>query len=131
MLRAITCAIRGAEGDELLWPREVALRAGTLKDWLDETGGVGTFATPLPTQALRTLRAACAHGGKEAIAALSLDETAALLHAANFLEATAVFAAAAQHLCGTLLAGKSVQELRSYLGAARPFRCVQLAVRVW
>ena len=39
------------------------------------------------------------------LASLQLDETVDLLHAANFLEATDVVAAAARHLCGGLLAG--------------------------
>ena len=114
-------AVRSAEGLVLRWPRLAALRAVTLKGWIEETGGEDEFPTPLATQALEALRAACAHEGDEAnspLTVLQLDETAELLHAAHYLEATGVFEAAARHLCGTLLAGKSVDQLRSALGVA-------------
>ena len=91
-------AVRSAEGDELRWPRQAANRAGTLKDWIDETGGEGTFATTVPTEALRALQAACMSDDMQSIAALSVQETANLLDAANFLEATEVSLAGARHL---------------------------------
>ena len=80
-----SCAVRSAEGDVMRWPREAALRAGTLKNWIDETGGAGTFPTPLPAEALQLLRDACAHDGGEAtspIISLPVDGMPALLHAA-------------------------------------------------
>ena len=125
-----SCTVLSAEGAALRWPRRVALRAGTLKDWINDTGGEGEFRTQLTATALEKLRAACAHEGGEAtspIVSLQLDETTDLLHAANFLEATAVLTAAARHLCGTLLAGKSVEELRSALGAANDLSACEQA----
>jgi hypothetical protein len=114
-------AVRSAEGEVLHWPRQVALRAGTLKDWIEDTGGEGEYPTGLlSTKILETLLAACAHDGGDAtspIASLPLEEATDLLFGAHFLDATAVFVAAARHLCGTLLAGKSVDELRSALSA--------------
>ena len=81
-------AVGSAEGAELRWTHRAALCAGAVKDWIDETGGVGTFPTPLPTKALSTLLAACEHDNGAAtspIASLSTDETSDLLHAAHFL----------------------------------------------
>ena len=71
-------------------------------------------------QQFATLRAACAHDGDEAtspLASLPLDEMADMLGGANYLAAEGVSKAAGRHLCGTLLAGKSVDELRSALDA--------------
>ena len=116
-----SCAVRSVEGILLRWPLLAASRAGTLKDWIEDTGGEGTFGTVLSAEALQTLLAACTHDGEEAtspIASLTFDKTIELLRAANFLSATDAMAAASQHLWGTLLAGKSVEELRSTLGAA-------------
>ena len=93
------------------WPRTAALRAGTLRDWMEETDGEGAFPTPLPARAIEALRAACAHDDDEAAspyANLNVDDTTDLMHAAHFLDATAVFKAGAQHLFGRLLAGTSV-----------------------
>ena len=115
-----SCAVRSVEGILLRWPLLAASRAGTLKDWIEDTGGEGTFGTVLSAEALQTLLAACTHDGEEAtspIASLTFDKTIELLRAANFLSATDAMAAASQHLWGTLLAGKSVEELRSTLGA--------------
>ena len=115
------CKVVSVEGNVLCLPHEVALRTDTLKDWIEDTGGEGEYQTPLCAEGLQMLRAVCAHEGDEAtspLASLPLDKTADLLCAANFLAATTVFAAAARHLCGTLLAGKSVDELRSALCAA-------------
>ena len=120
-------AVRSADGVVLLWPRAAVERAGTLKDWFitersgeEETGDEGAFQTTLTAKVLETLRAACAHDGDEAtspLASLPLDETIDVLGGANFIEAEGVSTAASRHLCGTLLAGKSVDELRSALGA--------------
>ena len=41
---------------------KTALRAGTFKDWVDDTGGQGKFPTPLSTTALRTLCTAKPNG---------------------------------------------------------------------
>ena len=109
--------VRSAEGADIRWPREAAERAGTLKGWIEETGGEGTFPTGLRAEILRMLSAACAHDGGEAtspLASLALDDTVDLLQAANFLEATGVLTTA----FNILLADKSVDELRSALGAA-------------
>jgi len=38
------------------WPRAAALRAGTLKDWIESTDHEGTFPTQLPAVTLRMLR---------------------------------------------------------------------------
>ena len=115
-------AVRSAEGMVLHWPRRATLRAGTLKNWIEEMGDKDeeAFPTQLTAKDLETICAVCAHDGDEVtspLASLPLDETTGLLHAANFLEATAVFAAAARRLCDNLLAGKDVDELRSALGA--------------
>ena len=98
--------VLSADGEETRWPRQTALRAGTLKDWVDDTGGQGKFPTPLSTTALRTLCTACAHEGEEAtslVASLPFDEATELLRAAHFLEATGAMMAAAQHLMCTLV----------------------------
>ena len=115
-----------AEGQKIRWPRAAALCAGSLKDWIEDTGGEGAFgsgemmAHNPPATFLKTLRDACAHDGDELgdrLHSLQFHETVGLLHAAHFLAATGVFAAAARHLCCTLLAGKGVDELRLILGA--------------
>ena len=114
-------AVRGADGEVLRWPRQAALRAGTLKDWIEDTRGEGEFPTPLPGRALWLLLEACAHDDAEAgsspASSMQLDEMADLLHAAHFLEASSVFEASSSHLCG-LLGSKSVEALRSALGVA-------------
>ena len=57
-----SCAVRSAEGQVIHWPRRAALRAGTLRGWMEETDGEGTFPTPLPARALEALRAELAEG---------------------------------------------------------------------
>ena len=115
-----------AEGQKIRWSRAAAECAGSLKDWIEDTGGEGAFgsgemmAHNPPATFLKTLRDACAHDGDELgdhLHSFQFHETVGLLHAAHFLAATGVFATAARHLCCTLLAGKSVDELRLILGA--------------
>ena len=48
-----TYIVQSADGEETHWPRQAALHAGTLKDWVDTTGGEGKFPTPLSAAARR------------------------------------------------------------------------------
>ena len=89
-------AVGSADGLVWRWPRAAALRAGTLKDWIENTYDEGTFPTQLPAVALRMLRETCTYDGNKAnspLASLALDETIDLMSAANFLEATGVWGA--------------------------------------
>ena len=58
-------AVRSVEGAVLRWPREAALKCGTLKNWIEDTGGEDEFSTVLPAKDLETLGAVCAHDGDE------------------------------------------------------------------
>jgi hypothetical protein len=75
-------AVKSADGVVLRWPRRVAVRAGTLKNWIEEnrsgeeetderTTSKQAFPTPLTAKVLETLRAACAHDGDETISPLA------------------------------------------------------------
>mmetsp|Transcript_32681 Transcript_32681/g.104701 ORF Transcript_32681/g.104701 Transcript_32681/m.104701 type:complete len:307 (+) Transcript_32681:32-952(+) len=48
--------VRGREGEEVRFSRAAARRAGTLSDWLEDSGGDGAFsALPVSTAALRLI----------------------------------------------------------------------------
>ena len=61
-----TCVrVRSAEGEDVRWPLWMARRLGTLKDWLEDTDGEGSFPAPnIPADALRLLFELCAHTGE-------------------------------------------------------------------
>ncbi len=81
------------DGEVISWSKEGALRAGALNRWIhlyDTNAERGAYPTPIPADALWTLKEACEHVGDEAtspIASLPIDKVFALLDAANFLEA--------------------------------------------
>ena len=102
--------VRGREGEEVRFSRAAARRAGTLSDWLEDTGGDGAFsALPVSTAALRVIatileeeeeaeeeQEGAGTGGRGAIAAVAL----------------------ASRELDRRLEGKGVGELREALGAA-------------
>ena len=125
MSEARTIYVCGAEGEDVPWPLCAARLAGTLKDWIDDTEGEGSFPAPdIPADTLRTLLSLLttrlATAGVPAtdatLASFSIDKLCSVARAANFLAATDVLTASAQELCRRLLTGKSVEDLRVALG---------------
>ena len=122
---ASTICVRGAEGEDVHWPLWAARRAGTLKNWIEDTDGEGSFPAPdIPADTLRSLlallTARLAVAGTpvkdSALASLSPDKLSAVARAANFLDVPDVLVAAARELCRRFLTGKSVDDLRVALG---------------
>ena len=119
--------VRGREGEEVRFSRAAARRAGTLTDWIEDTGGDGAFsAPPVSTAALRLIAAALKEeeeeeeepgGGGAALEACPLAVLAEVITGATFLAADAAVALASREL-DRRLEGKGVGELREMLGAA-------------
>ena len=109
--------VRSREGEEVTCSRKAASRAGTLSDWMDDTSDDGAFPTIMPTADLRVILGVCEDDDSSALATHSLVELVGVMQGANFLEAPCAFRAAARQLHTRFLACKSVEELRTYIGA--------------
>ena len=105
------------EGEIVTCSRKAARRAGALKDWMDDTSGDGAFPTIIPAADLRVILGLCEDGDGSQLATHSVEELVAVMDGANFLDAPCAFRAAARQLNTRFLAGKSVEELRTNLGA--------------
>eukprot|EP00315_Gephyrocapsa_oceanica_P035898 CAMPEP_0185429288 /NCGR_PEP_ID=MMETSP1365-20130426/16665_1 /TAXON_ID=38817 /ORGANISM="Gephyrocapsa oceanica, Strain RCC1303" /LENGTH=121 /DNA_ID=CAMNT_0028033515 /DNA_START=53 /DNA_END=414 /DNA_ORIENTATION=+ len=114
--------VRGREGEEVRFSRAAARRAGTLSDWLEDSGGDGAFsALPVSTAALRLIatileeeeeaeeeQEGAGTGGRgAALGACSLALLAEVLTGATFLAAIAAVALASREL-DRRLEGKGV-----------------------
>ena len=120
-----TICVSGAEGEDVRWPLWAARHAGTLKNWIEDSDGEGSFPAPnISADTLRSLlallTARLAIAGvpviDSALASLSPDKLTAVARAANFLAVSDVLVAAARELCRRFLTGKSVDDLRVALG---------------
>jgi len=103
--------VRSREGDEVTCSREAARRAGTLTNWIDNTADEQAFPVDVPAAVLRVIL------GSYWMASHSAVELIAVMTGANCLDAPGAFRAAARELNIRFLAGKSVEELRTNLGA--------------
>ena len=85
---------------------------------MDDTAD-GICPVDVPAAVLRVILDACNHddSGFSRMASHSLEELVAVMTGANFLDAPGAFSAAARQLNTRFLAGKSVEELRTNLGA--------------
>ena len=120
-----TICVRGAEGEDVRWPLWAARHAGTLKNWIEDTDGEGSFPAPdIPVDTLRSLLALLtARLAKQPIAvtdsaltSFSPDKLSSVARAANFLAVSDILVAAARELCRRFLTGKSIDDLRVALG---------------
>jgi hypothetical protein len=109
--------VRSHEGEELTCSRKAASRAGTLSGWIDNTTDDGSFPTDLTAADLRVILGLCEDDDSSALASHSLEELVAVMTGANYLDAPVAFSAAARQFHIRFLAGKSVEELRTNLGA--------------
>ena len=110
--------VRSREGEELACSRKAARRAGTLRRWIEDTTDDGSFPTDLIAAAdLRVILGLCEDDDSSALASHSLEELVAVMTGANYLDAPVAFSAAARQFHIRFLAGKSVEELRTNLGA--------------
>ena len=105
------------EGEIVTCSRTAARRAGTLSDWMDDTSGDGAFPTIIPAADLRVILGLCEDDDGSALASHSLEKLIAVMTGASCLDAPGAFRAAARQLNIRFLAGKSVEELRTNLGA--------------
>ena len=110
--------VRSREGEEVTCSREVARSAGTLRDMIDDSAD-GICPVDVPAVDLRVILDACTHadGGFSRMASHSSEELVAVMVGANYLDAPGAFSAAARQFSIRFLAGKSVEELRTNLGA--------------
>eukprot|EP00964_Phaeocystis_antarctica_P129944 scaffold93775_cov62-Phaeocystis_antarctica.AAC.6 len=110
--------VRSREGEEVTCSREAARSAGTLRHMMEDSAD-GSCPVDVPAADLRVILDACNHddGGFSLMASHSLEELVAVMVGANFLDAPGAFSAAARQLNTRFLAGKSVEELRTNLGA--------------
>ena len=111
--------VRSREGEEFTFSREAARRAGALSDWTDESGNTpsdGCHDT-VPAADLRVILGLCEDDDSSRLASHSAEELIAVMTGANCLDAPDAFRAAARELNTRFLAGKSVEELRTNLGA--------------
>ena len=119
--------VRSSEGDDVAWSRPAALRSAALANSLDNTDGDAPFPTPLPTAALRTLAQLAgvgegdAEGGGAALAACPPASLAPLVHAAHFLDVDDRLRRLLSATFCRFLAGKSVEELTTALGATNDY----------
>jgi hypothetical protein len=110
--------VRSREGEDVTCSREAARSAGTLRDMIDDSAD-GICPVDVPAADLRVILDACTHddGGFSRMASHSSEELVAVMVAANYLDAPGAFSAAARQFSIRFLAGKSVEELRTNLGA--------------
>ena len=110
--------LRSREGEEVDCSWKAARSAGTLRHMMDDTAD-GICPVDVPVVVLRVILDACNHddSGFSRMASHSLEELVAVMTGANFLDAPGAFSAAARQLNNRFLAGKSVEELRTNLGA--------------
>ena len=110
--------VRSREGEEVDCSRMAARSAGTLRHMIDDTAE-GICPVDVPVVVLRVVLDACNHddSGFSRMASHSLEELVAVMTGANFLDAPGAFSAAARQLNNRFLAGKSVEELHTNLGA--------------
>ena len=106
------------EGEEVDCSRMAARSAGTLRHMIDDTAE-GICPVDVPVVVLRVILDACNHddSGFSRMASHSLEELVAVMVSANFIDAPGAFSAAARQLNNRFLAGKSVEELHTNLGA--------------
>jgi hypothetical protein len=110
--------VRSREGEEVTCSREAARSAGTLRDMIDDSAD-GICPVDVPAVDLRVILDACKHadGGFSRMASHSSEELVAVMVGANYLDAPGAFSAAARQFSIRFLAGKSVEELGTNLGA--------------
>ena len=110
--------VRSREGELLSCTPKAARSAGTLRHMMDNSAG-GSCPVDVPAVALRVVLDACNDddSGFSRMASHSLEELFAVMVAANYLDAPGAFSAAASQLNIRFLAGKTVEELRTSLGA--------------
>ena len=110
--------MRSREGEEVTCTRKAARSAGTLRHMMEDSAD-GICPVDVPAADLRVILDACNHddNGFSRMASHSLEELVAVMVGANFLDAPGAFSAAARQLNTRFLAGKSVEELRTNLGA--------------
>ena len=110
--------VRSREGELLSCTPKAARSAGTLRHMIDDSAG-GSCPVDVPAVALRVVLDACndEDSGFSRMASHSLEELFAVMVAANYLDAPGAFSAAARQLNIRFLAGKTVEELRTSLGA--------------
>ena len=109
--------VRSREGVEVTCSRKAARRAGTLSNWMDDTAGEQAFRGDVPVVDLRMILGLCEDDDSSQLASHSVEELIAVMVGANCLDAPGAFSAAARELNTRFLAGKSVEELRTNLGA--------------
>jgi hypothetical protein len=116
--------VRGREGEEVVWSRKAARRAGRLNDWLDDLDPSEDDIFPVEETAapvLRTLGAMCDDNWSASyLDECSLHELATLIEgASNLLAEQALEYAQVAFAC--LLDDKRANELRELLGAVDDF----------
>ena len=116
--------VRSREREEVTCSRKAARRAGTLSNWMDDTADEQAFPVDVPVVDLRVILGLCEHDDagllcalQELLAFQTVEELIAVMTGANCLDAPDAFRAAARELNTRFLAGKSVEELRTNLGA--------------
>jgi len=116
--------VRGREGEEVVWSRKAARRAGRLNDWLDDLDPSEDDIFPVEETAapvLRTLGAMCDDNWSASyLDECSIHELATLIEgASNLLAEQALEYAQVAFAC--LLDDKRANELRELLGAVDDF----------
>ena len=117
------------EGEEVTCSRKAARSAGTLRHMMEDSADGGSCPVDVPAAVLRVILDACNHddSGFSRMASHSLEELVAVMTGANYLDAPGAFSAAARQLNICFLAGKSVEELRTNLGAENDMSQAELA----
>jgi hypothetical protein len=116
--------VRGREGEEVVWSRKAARRAGRLTNWLDDLGPSEDTIFPVQetcATVLRTLGAMCDDDwSASCLDECSLTQLASLIEgASNLLAEQALEYAQIAFACR--LDGKCVNELRELLGVVDDF----------
>ena len=116
--------VRGREGEEVVWSRKAARRAGRLNDWLDDLDPSEDDIFPVEETAatvLRTLGAMCDDNwSASCLDECSLHELASLIEGASNLFAEQALEYA-QVAFACLLGDNRANELRELLGAVDDF----------
>ena len=117
------------EGEDVTCSRKAARSAGTLRHMLEDSADGGNCPVDVPAAVLRVILDACNQddSGFSRMASHSLEELVAVMTGANYLDAPGAFSAAVRQLNIRFLAGKSVEELRTNLGAENDMSQVEQA----
>ena len=117
------------EGEDVTCSRKAARSAGTLRHMIEDSADGGNCPVDVPAAVLRVILDACNQddSGFSRMASHSLEELVAVMTGANYLDAPGAFSAAVRQLNIRFLAGKSVEELRTNLGAENDMSQVEQA----